>query len=386
MVSAQSRYIVRETQSNSGLISEDMISSNNKSKMRHTSVVLVLLLAMCQTAPPDETQEETPTNSDQAMSPTRLIGSVQVLYETLTSLVAPDAQLEVLAEGFDWSEGPVWVSNGGFLLFSDVPTNRIYKWIEGSEVSVFLEPSGYTGTVERGGETGSNGLTLDSEGHLIIAQHGDRRVARLSTSVLEPQPVFETITEQYDGKRYNSPNDLVYRSDGTLYFTDPPYGLEFRMSDPAKELDFQGVYSVSPNGTVQLLESTMSRPNGLAFSPDESTLYVANSDPERAIWMAYDVLPDGGVSNGRVFFDATELVEQGHPGLPDGLKVDEKGNLFATGPGGVLIISPEGVHLGTISTTQATANCAFGGDGSLLYITADMLLLRIQLLTKGAIL
>ena len=351
--------------------------------MRHILVVLMLFLAMCQTAPPDETQEETSINSDQTMAPKRLIGAVQVLDEALSSLVAADAQLEVLAEGFDWSEGPVWVSSGKFLLFSDVPSNRIYQWMEGSEVGVFLEPSGYTGTVARGGETGSNGLTLDSEGHLIIAQHGDRRVARLSTSVLEPQPVYETITEQYDGKRFNSPNDLVYHSDGTLYFTDPPYGLEFRMSDPAKELDFQGVYSVSPDGIVQLLESTMSRPNGLAFSPDESTLYVANSDPERAIWMAYDVLPDGGISNGRVFFDATDLVKQGLPGLPDGLKVDESGNLFATGPGGVLIISPEGVHLGTINTTQATANCAFGGDGSLLYVTADMLLLRIQLLTKG---
>lgn len=354
--------------------------------MRHILVVLMLFLAMCQTAPPNETPEETPIDSDQTMASKRLIGTVQVLDEALTSLVAADAQLEVLAEGFDWSEGPVWINRGGFLLFSDVPANRIYQWMEGSEVSVFLEPSGYTGTVERGGETGSNGLTLDSEGHLIIAQHGDRRVARLSTSVLEPQPLYETITDQYDGKRYNSPNDLVYHSDGTLYFTDPPYGLEFRMSDPAKELDFQGVYSVSPDGTVQLLESTMSRPNGLAFSPDESTLYVANSDPERAIWMAYDVLPDGGISNGRVFFDATDLVKQGLPGLPDGLKVDESGNLFATGPGGVLILSPEGVHLGTINTTQATANCAFGGDGSLLYITADMLLLRIQLLTKGAIL
>ncbi len=354
--------------------------------MRYIPFVLVLFLAMCQTAPPDETHEETPVDSDQTMASKRLIGTVQVLDEALTSLVAADAQLEVLAEGFDWSEGPVWVNRGGFLLFSDVPTNRIYQWMEDSEVSVFLEPSGYTGTVERGGETGSNGLTLDTEGHLIIAQHGDRRVARLSTSVLEPQPVYETITEQYDGKRYNSPNDLVYHSDGTLYFTDPPYGLEFRMSDPAKELDFQGVYSVSPDGTVQLLESTMSRPNGLAFSPDESTLYVANSDPEHAIWMAYDVLPDGGISNGRVFFDATDLVKQGLPGLPDGLKVDESGNLFATGPGGVLILSPEGVHLGTINTTQATANCAFGGDGNVLYITADMLLLRIQLQTKGAIL
>ena len=284
--------------------------------MRYIYVVLVLFLAMCQTAPRDETQEEAPINSEQTMAPTRLIGAVQVLDEALTSLVAADAQLEVLAEGFEWSEGPVWVSTGGFLLFSDVPTNRIYKWMEGSEVSVFLEPSGYTGTVARGGETGSNGLTLDSEGHLIIAQHGDRRVARLSTSVLEPQPVYETITEQYEGKRFNSPNDLVYRSDGTLYFTDPPYGLEFRMSDPAKELDFQGVYSVSPDGTVQLLESTMSRPNGLAFSPDESTLYVANSDPERAIWMAYDVLPDGGISNGRVFLMRPTLLSKAFPVYP----------------------------------------------------------------------
>ena len=354
--------------------------------MRYILVVLMLFLAMCRTAPPDETQEETPTDPDQTMASKRLIGTVEVLDEVLTSLVAVDAQLEVLAEGFDWSEGPVWVNSGEFLLFSDVPTNRIYQWMEGSEVNIFLEPSGYTGTEARGGEVGSNGLTLDSEGHLVIAQHGDRRVARLDTSVLEPQPVYETITEQYDGKRYNSPNDLVYHSNGTLYFTDPPYGLEFRMSDPAKELDFQGMYSVSPDGTVQLLESAMSRPNGLAFSPDESTLYVANSDPERAIWMAYDVLPDGGISNGRVFFDATDLVEEGLPGLPDGLKVDVSGNLFATGPGGVLILSPEGVHLGTINTTQATSNCAFGGDGSLLYITADMFLLRIQLLTKGAIL
>ena len=315
-----------------------------------------------------------------------LIGSVQVLDEALNQLVSPDAQFEVLAEEFVWSEGPVWVSDGEFVLFSDVPTNQIYKWNEESGLHIFLEPSGYTGSEERGGSLGSNGLTLDSRGNLIITQHGDRRIARLKGSITSPEPVYDTVADRYEGARFNSPNDLVYHSSGTLYFTDPAYGLELRMSDPAKELDFQGVFRVSPDGTVTLLESELSRPNGLAFSPDEKTLYVANSDPERAIWMAYDVLPDGGIENGRIFFDATSLVEEGLPGLPDGLKVDMQGNLFATGPGGVLVFSPEGVHLGTISTTQSTANCAFGDDGSVLYVTADMFLLRIQLRTRGAIL
>ncbi|MCY3630221.1 MAG: SMP-30/gluconolactonase/LRE family protein [Rhodothermaceae bacterium] len=315
-----------------------------------------------------------------------LIGSVEVLDETLTDLVSADAQLEVLAEGFVWSEGPVWVSDGEFLLFSDVPTNQIYHWSEGNDARIFLEPSGYTGPEERGGSLGSNGLTLDSDGNLIITQHGDRRIARLGTPLSDPEPMYDTVVDRYEGARYNSPNDLVYHSNGMLYFTDPPYGLELRMEDPSKELDFHGVFSATSDGTVTLLEAGLSRPNGLAFSPDEKTLYVANSDPENAIWMAYDVLPDGGIENGRVFFDATSLVEDGLSGLPDGLKVDLAGNLFATGPGGVLVFNPEGVHLGTINTTQATANCAFGDDGKVLYITADGYLLRIPLLTEGAIL
>ena len=308
-----------------------------------------------------------------------LIGSVEVLDEALTDLVSADAQLEVLAEGFVWSEGPVWVSDGGFLLFSDVWTNQIYQWQENDEARVFLEPSGYTGPPMEGRVGGSNGLTLDSEGRLVMVHHSDRRIARLSGSLSDPQPVYETITDQYEGKRYNSPNDLVYHSSGTLYFTDPPYGQD-------RELDFQGVYSVTSGGTVTLLESGMSRPNGLAFAPDESILYIANSDSDHPVLMAYDVMSDGTLANGRVFFDASSLVEKGLAGSLDGLKVDQSGNLFATGPGGVLVISSEGVHLGTINTMQRTANCAFGNDGSILYITAGSSLLRIPLLTKGDIL
>ncbi|MCY4158616.1 MAG: SMP-30/gluconolactonase/LRE family protein [Bacteroidetes bacterium] len=315
-----------------------------------------------------------------------LIGSVQVLDESVKKLVAPNAQLEILAEGFSWSEGPVWISDGEYLLFSDVPTNQIYEWSEENDLQVFLEPSGYTGSEERGGSLGSNGLTLDFEGNLIIAQHGDRRIARLRVvNPWNPEPAYQTVVDQYKGARLNSPNDLVYHSNGTLYFTDPPYGLQLRSEDPGKELDFEGVFSFTPDGEITLLVSDLSRPNGLAFSPDQKTLYVSNSDPERAILMAYDVMDNGGIENGRILFDATSFVKEGLPGLPDGLKVDLDGNIFATGPGGILIISSDGTHLGTINTTQPAANCAFGNDGSMLYITANMYLLRIPLLTKGAI-
>jgi gluconolactonase len=208
-------------------------------------------------------------------------------------------------------------------------------------------------------------------------------MARLDAPFDHPTPNFVTIADRWDGKRFNSPNDAVYHSNGDLYFTDPPYGLEQNMEDPAREIDFQGVYRASTDGTVTLLTDQLSRPNGIAFSPDEQTLYVANSDPERAVWMAFDVQDDGTLTNGRVLLDVTNLVGDDNPGLPDGLKVDKNGNLFATGPGGVLVIAPDGTHLGTINTTQATANCAFGDDGSTLYITADMYLLRIRLSTTG---
>lgn len=310
-----------------------------------------------------------------------LVGSVERLDPALDSLVAPDARYEVLATGFQWSEGPVWRGRQADLLFSDVPANTIYRWTDSTGLTVFLRPAGFTTPDPPGRELGSNGLTLDAQGALVMADHGNRQVARLD----ETNFTKLTIAARYAGRRFNSPNDVAYRSTGDLYFTDPPYGLRGLDGDPAKEQPHNGVYRVTPSGEVTLLTTELSFPNGIALSPDERTLYVANSDPKRAVWMAFDVQPDGAVANGRVLFDATALVNAGRQGLPDGLKVDRAGNLFATGPGGVLVISPAGRHLGTIETGQPTANCAFGdADGRTLYVTANDRLLRVKLRTGAA--
>jgi gluconolactonase len=294
-------------------------------------------------------------------------------------LVPPGAKIQKLATGFKWTEGPVWIKDGGYLLFSDIPNNTINKWKEGDGISEYLKPSGYTGIKPRGGEPGSNGLLLDPKGRLILCEHGDRRVTRL-----EKNGKKTVLADKYMGKRLNSPNDAVFHSNGDLYFTDPPYGLEKVWDDPARELDFCGIYRVSTDGKLTLLSKEMSRPNGIAFSLDEKTLYVANSDPEKAVWMAFPVKKDGTLGKGKVFFDAGEWVKEKKKGLPDGMKIDEHGNLFATGPGGVHVFSPKGEHLGSIDTGVATANCAFGGeDGSVLYIAADKSLARIQTSTKG---
>ncbi len=292
-------------------------------------------------------------------------------------LVPADAKIEVLACGFEWSEGPVWVRDGGYLLFSDIPRNSVMKWKRGEGVSLFMKPSGYTGVASYGAEPGSNGLLLDPEGRLVFCEHGDRRVSRL-----EPGGGKRTLADNYRGKRLNSPNDGVFKSNGDLYFTDPPYGLPKRYDDPRRELDFCGVYRLSTDGKLTLLTDQMTRPNGIAFSPDEKTLYVAQSDPKKAVWMAFDVRADGTITGGRVFFDATDWVGK-KPGLPDGMTVDQHGNLFATGPGGVHVFAPDGTHLGTFETGEATANCTFGDDGSTLYITADMYLCRVKLSTRG---
>ena len=312
--------------------------------------------------------------------PRPTVGSIERLDPALDALIAPDAPIEQLAIGFEWSEGPVWRASGGYLLFSDVPKNTIYKWQDATGLSVFLRPAGYTGIKPPGRELGSNGLTFDANDSLVIADHGNRQVARVN----EAKFTKTTLADRFEGKRLNSPNDLVYRSNGDLYFTDPPYGLFGQNADPAKELTHNGVYRLTPSGRLTLLTKELTYPNGIAFSPDERTLYVANSDPNRAIWMAYDVRPDGGIANGRVFFDATSFAKAGKQGLPDGMKVDRAGNLFASGPGGIFIFSPSGKHLGTIVTGQPTANCAFGDDGSTLYMTANDRLLRVKLRTRGA--
>lgn len=316
----------------------------------------------------------------------RTIGSIERLDPALDALVPQDAKLEVIADGFVWTEGPVWIPEEKCVLFSDIPPNAIYRWDEESGSRLYLQPSGYTGDRPRGGEPGSNGLALDRRGRLLLCQHGDRRLARLDAPLDDPRPNFVTLADRHDGRRFNSPNDLVVHSSGAVYFTDPPYGLTGYTEDvsqiPDKDIPFQGVYRLAPDGEVTLLTKELERPNGIALSPDEKTLYVANSHGPRPIWMAFPVRQDGTVGPGRVFFDASELAAR-RPGAPDGMKVDQHGNLFATGPGGVLVFSPDGKHLGTLLTTQATANCAFGEDGSTLFITADRYLLRIRLSTKG---
>lgn len=294
------------------------------------------------------------------------------------ALIAPDAKVEELAGGFKWSEGPVWDKKHAQVLFCDIPNNMIYKWSEKEGLKEFLKPSGYTGSEPfTGSEPGSNGLAFHKDGHLVLCQHGDRRVSKLVDGK------FVTLADKFEGKRLNSPNDLVYHTNGDLYFTDPPYGLPGQMKDPKKELDFQGVYRLKPTGELTLMTKVMSRPNGIGLSPDNKTLYVANSDPEIANWMSFPVKEDGTLGEGKQFFDSTDMVKAKKPGLPDGLKVDQQGNIWATGPNGVFVFDAMGKHLGSIITNDKTANCGFGDDGSTLYITANDKLIRIKTKVKG---
>ena len=307
--------------------------------------------------------------------------SIERLDPGLDALVAPDAKIEDLASGFDWAEGPVWRKSGGYVLFVDIPKNTIYRWKEGEGLSVFLRPSGHTeaNPPPEGRELGCNALTFDLNEHLVMADQGNRRISRLE----ERNYVKTILTDRYEGKRFNSPNDLVYRSNGDLYFTDPPYGLNGLDNSPHKELPYNGVFRLTASGQLSLLTKDLNFPNGIAFSPDEKTLYVTVTDPAHAVVMAYEVNADGGIGNGRVFFDATSLAHEGKPGLPDGMKVDKQGNLFVGGPGGILVLSPAGKHLGTIVTGQTTANCGFGDDGSTLYMAANHHFMRVKLKTKG---
>ncbi|MBL9190416.1 MAG: SMP-30/gluconolactonase/LRE family protein [Opitutaceae bacterium] len=295
----------------------------------------------------------------------------------LDALLAPEAAIEKLAEGFTWSEGPVWLN--GELIFSDVPENTAYRWREGmTKAEVFLKPSGLLTPQPGFREPGSNGLTLDRQGRLLLCQHGERRVARYEGGK------FTTLADRYEGKRFNSPNDLCVRRNGDIYFTDPSYGLEGINDSPLKELPFNGVYRVAPYGRVTLLTKELTYPNGLAFSPDEKILYVGVSDAAATRLVAFDVQADGTLAGERTFFDAHPLLKATDRGLVDGLKVDRAGNVWSTGPGGVLVLSPAGKLLGRINTGQPTANCNWGGDGGTLYITANMFLLRVRTLTKGA--
>lgn len=303
---------------------------------------------------------------------------VERLDPALDQVLAPGANLEKIAEGYMWSEGPVW--KDGSLLFSDVPDNKIYQWKPGGGApKIFLQPSGGMEATAIIKSPGSNGLTLDAKGNLILCQQGPRRVARLEADGRQIP-----IADIYEGKHFSSPNDVIYASNGNLYFTDPPYGFEELNDSPLKELKFNGVFLVKPGGQVIAVIKDLTFPNGIALSPDEKTLYIGVSDPNAAKIYAYDVQADGTVANRRVFFDATPLVSEQRAGLPDGMKIDRMGNMWTAGPGGILIISPAGKHLGTLLTGQPTGNCAWGDDGSTLYVTANMFICRIKTLTKGA--
>jgi gluconolactonase len=309
-----------------------------------------------------------------------VIGIIHRFDPQLDELIPKDAKIEVLSSRFQWAEGPVWEKASGTLLFSDVIANQTLQWKEGEGVRVYLRPSGYTGITHPpySKEPGANGLMIDRNGQLISCEHGDRRL-----SVLTKGGGKRTLVDNYEGKRLNSPNDGCIKSNGDIYFTDPPYGLP-QQEGPPRELDFCGVYRLATDGKLTLLVKDMTRPNGIAFSPDEKTLYVAQSDFKSAIWKSFPVLEDGMLGPGKVFADVTENVEKKMPGLPDGMKVDAKGHLFATGPGGCYIFTPEGKLLGRIDTGEKTANCAWGNDGTVLYLCADMYICRLKTTTKGA--
>ena len=294
----------------------------------------------------------------------------------MDAIVGANPKILKLAEGFQFTEGPIWIREGGYLLFSDPNANTIYKYVPDGQLSVFRTPSGYSGAdIAEYGQPGSNGLTVDRQGRLTINEHGNRRVTRL-----EKDGTLTVLADRYQGKRLNSPNDLVYRSDGTLYFTDPPFGLPKFFDDPRKELPVSGVYSVY-RGQLQQIATDFTGPNGIAFSPDEKYLYVTNWDDKKKAIMRYEALPDGTLANGRLFFDMTAA--PGEDAL-DGMKVDQQGNLFVSGPGGLWVISAEGKHLGTIIAPMHAHNLAWGDeDGKTLYLCARSGLYRMRLKIAG---
>jgi gluconolactonase len=332
--------------------------------MLKTTLVIAtaLFLAGCSTTP--TTPPATPAS----------VGTITRLDPAVDTLVPKETRIEKLAGGFTFTEGPLWRPSGA-LWFSDVVGNLVRQWAPDGTVTVVLQPGGYDGnSLPAGGYVGPNGMVADKDGAVLLCQHGNRRIVRIT-----PDRKVTTLVDRFEGKKLNSPNDLVFRSDGSLYFTDPPYGLPKQDDDPTKELKFNGIYGLA-GGKLQLLAKDMTRPNGIAFSPDEKTLYVANSDEKRKFWMRYDVAAGGAISNGRVFADVSAETADG---LPDGMKVDSLGNVYATGPGGVWVFTPDGKHLGTIQPPETPANCAWGDDGKSLYMTARTGLYRIKLAVAG---
>lgn len=299
------------------------------------------------------------------------MGYLEVLDSTFYDWVPEDTKIEIIAQGFTWTEGPVWVPEEQCLLFSDVPENVAYKWTEKEGTTVFLNPSGYIGEDNK---QGSNGLALNTQGELLLCQTGNRTIAKLKGSIAEGKSDFIFLTDNFNGKRYNAPNDLAVDPGGNIFFTDPDFGLNLE----EKELDFQGVYRLDTQGKVTLLTDKWPTPNGIGLSPDAKKLYIANSEPNLLI--SYDLDNQGKIKNEHILMDLTSLWEQSiAKQLPDGMAVNKAGIIFLAGPDGVLLIKPNGKHLGTIKTDKLTSNCSFNEDESILYITCHQLVLRVHL-------
>jgi gluconolactonase len=299
-------------------------------------------------------------------------GSVERLDPALDAIIPKNASIEKVASGFEFIEAPLWRSDG-HLWFSDVLGNVVRSVTPDGKVEVLIKNAGGETNRPHGGYVGPNGMVGDKDGSVLLCQHTNRRIVRVAKDLN-----MSVYLDRFDGKRFNSPNDLVFRSDGALYFTDPPFGLPKGDEDPAKEIKFNGVYRYA-NGKLEPVIKDLTSPNGIAFSPDEKVLYVSNTQP-KPYWMRYDVAADGSLSGGRKFADASSIKGAG---VPDGMKVDSKGNVYATGPGGVLVFSSSGKHLGTIKVPEVAANCGWGDDGKTLYITASTSLYRIRLSVAG---
>lgn len=308
-----------------------------------------------------------------------VIGTIEKYDDALSQIINDSAKAEIIAhsEAYQWTEGPLMIDDTT-LIFSDVPNNIIHRWTENSGTAIFLKPSGYTDTIVRGGEMGSNGLTLNRDGKLVLCQHGDRRIALMNAEFSNPKPDFTSLADNYNGKKFNSPNDAICNKDGDIFFTDPPYGLPKQMEDPTKEISFQGVYKVSREGKVTILVDSLTRPNGIALLPGEKSIIIANSDHDKPIWYQYDY--DGNkFVNGKIFYSLQGYDREKLPGLPDGLKIDSNGNVFATGPGGVYIFNKDGKKLGLISLQEPSSNCTLSKDEKTLYVTNNKNILRIKL-------
>ncbi len=305
---------------------------------------------------------------------------IEIFDDEALNVIDPNSKIDVLASGFTWTEGPVWVKDGNYLLFSDIPNNKVYKLDAQRDTITYLHPSGVSKSSFTGSEPGSNGLLVNEKGELVLMQHGSRAVGKMKTPLSNPKPDYELLINNYEGKKLNSPNDGAFDKSGNLYFTDPPYGLPLLLEDPNKELDFQGVYCLLSTGELLLLDATLKYPNGLCLSPDNTKLYVAVSNVENAAWYVYDIVEPGKVANKKIFYDANHLLqEEGYQGLPDGLKITKNNYMFATGPRGILIFNLKGKLLARIYTGQLTANCALGKDEKKLFMTAHNFILSVNL-------